>query len=211
MIGEHRMLAKAMPYEGASRVPLILHVPGMEAQRVAAPVSQIDLVPTLLDLLGQEAPAHLHGSSLLPRLGATVGSGASSGATAAAAKASSGDGTPGDEPVFIEWHGVGGRDGAVSGYRPPLDDGSAESETIFRAMQAQARTIRLGRWKLTVDQAGEHELYDLEADPAETTNLLFGDRASDQTRAVVEELWGRLKAWQARTGDTTSLPAPRVR
>ena len=33
MIGEHRMLAKAMPYEGASRVPLIIHAPRVPAQR----------------------------------------------------------------------------------------------------------------------------------------------------------------------------------
>ena len=51
-------------------VPLVLHFPkGVYASReVLDPVSTIDLVPTLIDLLGLERPARVEGSSLRPAL-----------------------------------------------------------------------------------------------------------------------------------------------
>jgi arylsulfatase A-like enzyme len=177
MMGEHRLLAKAMPYEASARVPLVLRAPGVAPQRVATPVGQVDLVPTLLELLGLGQP--------------TEGA------------------TPPGRDVVIEWSGVP-RGGAVSGYRPPKDDGSAEADTVLRAMAARQRTIRSGHWKLTVDEFGEHELYDLEADPLETRNLLFAGRLqADRTAAAaVGPLWQRLQEWQRRTADTVTLPAP---
>jgi arylsulfatase len=221
MMGEHRLIAKAMPYEASARVPLLLRGPGIAPQRVAAPVSQVDLVPTLLDLLGIAAPAHVQGESLAPVLraagpGATVGrvgrsvgpAGARNGDTASAT------GTPearvgaAEREVVIEWHGVD-RGKTVSGYRAPHDDGSAEAETILRAMGAQHRCIRLGPWKLTVDESGEHELYNLETDPGEAHNLLGPGRSpSAESAEAARRLWERLLAWQQRTGDTLSLPAP---
>ena len=198
MMGEHRLLAKAMPYEASARVPLILRAPGVSPQRVAAPVSQVDLVPTLLELLGQPLPDHIQGQSLLPALGQpAVGAEREASATA-----------PGRD-VVIEWSGVP-RGGAVSGYRPPQDSGSPEAETILGAMAARQRTIRSGQWKLTVDEFGEHELYDLEADPLETRNLLFARRlqADGTAAAAVGPLWRRLQEWQRRTADPVSLPAP---
>ena len=111
--------------------------------------------------------------------------------------------------MVIEWSGVP-RGGAVSGYRPPQDGGSPAAETILRAMAARQRTIRSGRWKLTVDEFGEHELYDLEADPLETRNLLFARRlqADGTAAAAVGPLWRRLQEWQQRTADPVTLPAP---
>jgi arylsulfatase A-like enzyme len=49
-------------------VPLALRVPGLAARRVAAPVSMVDLAPTLLDAMGVAAPATFMGRSLLPLL-----------------------------------------------------------------------------------------------------------------------------------------------
>jgi arylsulfatase A-like enzyme len=66
MMGEHRLVAKGVQYEGASRVPLIVRVPGLAPCRIATPVSQIDLVPTLLDVLGYDAPAHVRGPRSCP-------------------------------------------------------------------------------------------------------------------------------------------------
>ena len=73
-------------------------------------------------------------------------------------------------------------------------------------MAAQQRTIRRGRWKLTVDEAGDHELYDLEADPEETRNLLYAPDAG--ALRVARDLWARLRAWQERTADPLPLPLP---
>lgn len=46
-------------------VPLVLHLPRGEATVVDRPVSTVDIVPTVLSLLGLEIPGHLDGSNLL--------------------------------------------------------------------------------------------------------------------------------------------------
>ena len=51
-------------YDVELRVPLVFFVPGVSARRVAAPAANLDLVPTVLDLLGAPAPAELEGRSL---------------------------------------------------------------------------------------------------------------------------------------------------
>jgi arylsulfatase A-like enzyme len=70
MLGGHQMTEKSVVYDQAAIVPLLLRVPWAKnpAARVHTPISQIDLVPTLLDLLGQDIPAHLQGKSLAPYL-----------------------------------------------------------------------------------------------------------------------------------------------
>src|SRR5262249_39735460 len=49
-------------------VPFALGVPGLAPRRVAAPVSMIDLAPTLLDALGLPPAPSFRGRSLLPVL-----------------------------------------------------------------------------------------------------------------------------------------------
>ena len=68
MLGDHYMLHKNTMYEESARVPLIIHVPWLskDQELLSGPVSQIDLVPTLLDLLGQPIPPGLEGQSLAP-------------------------------------------------------------------------------------------------------------------------------------------------
>ena len=58
----------------ADRVPLVIHVPGGSAQRIDVPVGQVDLAPTVLNLLGIDAAS-------LPYVGRNM------------------LGSPGDEPV----------------------------------------------------------------------------------------------------------------
>lgn len=57
-------------YDESIRVPLIIKLPGNLAggHRVAQPVQQIDLVPTILDLIGAERSDGLRGRSLRPLL-----------------------------------------------------------------------------------------------------------------------------------------------
>lgn len=50
------------------RVPLIVSGPGFPARRVQTPVSLVDLVPTVLDMLAQPGDPALRGVSLLPWL-----------------------------------------------------------------------------------------------------------------------------------------------
>jgi arylsulfatase A-like enzyme len=56
-------------YQEVLHVPLLLRGPGIPAgRRVATPVAQADLMPTLLALFGVAPPAHAAGRSLLPLL-----------------------------------------------------------------------------------------------------------------------------------------------
>ncbi len=52
MLGERGLWFKMSFYEGSARVPLMVSAPQMEAGLVAAPVSNIDVCPTLCELAG---------------------------------------------------------------------------------------------------------------------------------------------------------------
>ncbi|HVR69420.1 MAG TPA: sulfatase-like hydrolase/transferase [Vicinamibacteria bacterium] len=75
-LGEHGEKTHGIfAYEGTLRVPLVFFAPGLWKPRVTGePARHVDILPTVLDALGLEAPAGLPGRSLLPALaGATVG------------------------------------------------------------------------------------------------------------------------------------------
>ena len=55
-------------YEEQVRVPLIIKVPGAKPGRIKAPVSLVDIAPTVLELLGVEPPAHMVGQDLRPAI-----------------------------------------------------------------------------------------------------------------------------------------------
>ena len=69
MLGERGLWFKMNFYEGSARVPLMLRAPGLEPGRIDAPVSTIDLGPTLCDLAGvslSEIAPWIDGESLVP-------------------------------------------------------------------------------------------------------------------------------------------------
>lgn len=70
MMGDHRLIFKNVMYEEATRVPLLLRIPWLKGPppRIGNPVSQVDVVPTLLELMGQPVPVHLQGMSWAPFL-----------------------------------------------------------------------------------------------------------------------------------------------
>jgi len=70
MLGQRRMVQKRLFYEPSARVPLIARFPGRWAagRTVDAPVSLLDLFPTLTELGGAEPPIDVDGESLLPIL-----------------------------------------------------------------------------------------------------------------------------------------------
>ncbi len=73
MLGERGLWYKMSFFEGSVRVPLVVSAPGrFTPGRVAAPVSTMDLLPTLVGLAGDGDPSRivgtLDGQSLLPLL-----------------------------------------------------------------------------------------------------------------------------------------------
>ena len=182
MMGSHRLLAKCVQFEEVVRVPQLVHLPGQRDQiRIGEPVSQVDLVPTLLDLMGQPIPHHLQGRSLRPRIeGAAV--------------------LPPDD-VFIEWngpnHGLGDVMGRVA-IPEPMRELASEDEIVAAVTDPVRTVITPDGWKFNCSPLGEHELYNLNDDPGETTSLAM--RAG--MRPLMEELVDKIRDWQERTGDT---------
>ena len=67
---KHGLYQKQSLFEESDRVPLLIAAPGRcQACTVAqAPVSQVDIFPTLAALCGVEPPKNLQGKSLVPLL-----------------------------------------------------------------------------------------------------------------------------------------------
>ena len=188
MMASHGLLAKCVMYEEAVRVPLLVRAPGHAGpRRVAAPISQVDLVPTLLELMGQPGPASLQGVSTADVLGPNGRAGAG-------------------RDVFIEWNGPDSGLGRLGhGGTPPAHLlTEASPELMRRALNDPLRTVVSQEgWKLTLSTLGQHELYNLNDDPFECRNLA---NASEQ-RPVRHRLAQRIRAWQRQTGDAAELPA----
>jgi arylsulfatase A-like enzyme len=67
--GEHGMYRHAFEvWEALARVPLMISGPAIQARRIEARRSHIDLAPTILELMGQPVPANFQGKSLVPEL-----------------------------------------------------------------------------------------------------------------------------------------------
>jgi choline-sulfatase len=162
MLGERGLWFKMSFFEGSARVPLMIAAPGLEPRRVDAPVSTVDVTPTLADLAGvpmDEIMPWTDGESLL---------GLAKGGQRTA-------------PVAIEY--------AAEGSYAPLV------------------SLRYGKWKYNRCALDPDQLFDLEADPHEMTDLA-GEPAHqgtlDALRAKSEARWdldvydGEVRQSQAR-------------
>ncbi len=174
MMGDHGMLEKRSFYEEASRVPLLMRVPWLSQDQtnVDGYVSHIDLVPTLLDLIGDPVPDHLQGKSLISVM--------------------KGDQTLDGNEVFIQWNGTS--DG--------LPDRFLGSGSINRMLTLPWRSVVVDGWKLNLCAGDQCELFDLQNDPYEETNLFNSPSQADRIR----DMASRVRMWQRRTGDDAPLP-----
>ncbi|MFQ6043409.1 MAG: sulfatase, partial [Candidatus Poribacteria bacterium] len=76
--GEHGQFGKARMekgkwyrspiYEEINRIPFMVYFPGIQARRIDALVSAVDMMPTILQLCGVEIPEQVQGHSLVPIL-----------------------------------------------------------------------------------------------------------------------------------------------
>lgn len=184
MMGAHQFLAKCVMYQEAIRVPLMIRMPGQtQGTRVPGPVSQIDLVPTLLDLMEEPVHAPCQGTSLRPRM--------------------ENPGGRAEAPVFVEWNGPNNGLGDLRG-KTSIPDWMTEigaAADIQAACIDPVRTvISADGWKLNCSPLGEHELYHLRDDPLETQNVFAHEQA------IARELRRQILKWQAQTGDAVLLP-----
>ncbi len=170
-------------YEENVHTPLIVRGPGVRSGASCdALVGQVDLMPTFCELAGIETPGHLQGRSFAPCL------------TDPSAEV--------NDAVLITYTRFG-NDGEPAG-----DDRDREALELKRTQEFYPkRAIVSGRYKLVVNLMDTDELYDLEADPYEMSNLI-GDpaRSADRDRLhdrLLDELVAtrdpmRCRAWRDR-------------
>ena len=167
-IGEHQMMGhQYCLYDTLLHVPLIVHYPRGTAAptRIGHQVQTLDLLPTILSMLGDtssEAYRSLQGHDLL---------------------------SPTErEFTFAEWE------------RPDLTPFYQKFPGVDVSRYDRAlKMVRSDRYKYIWASDGNHELYDLQADPDETHNVITG--RSD----VFREMDRRLAGWRAHFKATAPL------
>lgn len=171
-LGEHDVFLHGNMYEENLRVPLLFATPGREPVRVAGMVRTIDIVPTLLEVLGvDDWPPSIEGVSLVtmmdnpeadPGLTAYCGTAVDDGTIYAAIR------TPQFKLI-------------IDSYSPRVVDPKGVARTLRR--QKRARRVNrlknlvrplLGkpRRELELEPPTRRFLFDLERDPRENINLL---------------------------------------
>jgi arylsulfatase A-like enzyme len=66
-MGEHGLFGHNRLWYGVLHTPLIVHVPGAAHRVLDHPVMNVDILPTILSLLGLEAPADIRGVNVFDR------------------------------------------------------------------------------------------------------------------------------------------------
>ena len=184
-VGDHGIAfprAKCTLYDPGIEISLIARLPGSPLSGGVAPggmVSNLDVVPTLIELTGAEAPPNLHGASLLPVADGTV---------------------PGQAELFVEK--------TYHSYYDPMRGIRTERWKYIRnfetglGIEIPSDIAGSGAYR---DLAGRMdpshhvsvELYDLQSDPNELTNLA----GRPETAAIESELGAKVTAWMHGTGD----------
>lgn len=177
-MGAHGLIQKHnLFYDSFTHVPLIAAWPGMFKPRRSQHLMElVDLMPTLLELAGIEAPVGLQGKSF------------------AAYALADGEGYEPREYVIME-SGEAGEPMRVAdiGRRPehPLDESCFVWCAWREAWLGKGKSIRTHEWKLNVYANGEGELYDLQRDPHELDNLYEDEHYAE----VVSGLERRMLHW----------------
>ena len=181
MMGDFGLISKAVMFQPSIRVPLLFRVPWVTTEQrvIDGPVNLVDLVPTILDVLGYPLDSTLQGESLYPVITA--------------------DRPFGGKDVFVEYHENPDALFRKKKYAGVLTPGlRKELERLYPHPVEERTIVTPDGWRLTLNQTGEHELYDLTGDPLERTNLYGRSRY----QATVSELRSKVASWQQRTGDT---------
>jgi arylsulfatase len=178
---EHGLMGKNCFFESSVRVPFIIRFPKrVHPANYDALVESVDLLPTLFELAGLPEPYSNQGRSLAPLI------------------STDGSGYVPREAVFSE----NVIPEVISGNRKTFE--FIKGEGVGGTRHPDAKMVRTRRWKFVYYPEGFAELYDLESDPNEMTNL-----ASDpKHREQVYEMKDRLLHWLT-TADEPDQIAPR--
>jgi arylsulfatase A-like enzyme len=147
-LGAHHLFGKETMFEEAARVPFLVRLPGQtRSKTIPQPVSHIDFVPTLLDLLGQPRHSQCAGKTLLPLIREEAVA---------------------PENVVLEW--------APNRTKIKKGTSLARRRMVKRAVEEFTRTVvSPDGWKLCLRDKDLNELYNLKDDCWETRNL-YSDR-----------------------------------
>jgi len=165
-MGEHGLWRKTVMYESSSRVPWIIKAPGVQPRVVDAAVSQIHLVPTLLDLMGKSPVQSLPGRSLVPVM--------------QGAARDYGD-------VFLQWN-------PPSSFKVPDRVAGFSPEDVKQAVGEHTRAvITQDGWKLCLSDVDRAQLFNLQKDPYESANLFYTDEYRESVKSLSEKIltWQR--------------------
>lgn len=146
MMTAHGLMRKEVMFEESIRVPFLVRLPGQRrSRRVEQPISHIDFVPTILELLGESAQEQCSGNSFAPILKE--------------------ESRPAQN-VFVEWS---------PGKTPKVQKRTklGRPRQINLALKESTRAvITPDGWKLCLRDKDKNELYNLREDPHELHNLL---------------------------------------
>lgn len=67
-LGDHGLFLHSTPFENEIHVPLIMKIPGMSSIAIRGLARSIDVLPTVLELLGLNGSANIEGVSLVSRM-----------------------------------------------------------------------------------------------------------------------------------------------
>ena len=194
-LGEHGAWHKALAfYDCLVRIPLILAWPGTidSARLDDGFVEQIDLMPTILDLVDIDCPPGVQGRSIASRLSEPR---SLQRPLRDAAFAEAGEG---GEPVT--WDDLP--------FMPdsPLDGRYFPWDGFQEAWVGPGKMVRTTRWKYAWYLNGDEELYDLETDPDELVNLAGEEGHGAKTR----ELRDRILHWTVENEDPLPVHAGNI-
>ena len=179
MMGDYGLIAKGVMFQPSVRVPLLIRVPGVTDTNptIEKPVSHIDLVATLLDILGQPWQGRTQGKSLYPVI--------------------KGEEELDENDVFIEYLNASIKaDGQFKGVTL-TGELHQKAMATYPKPTAERTLITEDLWRLTLIESGEHELYDLNTDPYERQNLYHDPNYEEQ----VVRLTRKFQNWQTECRD----------
>jgi choline-sulfatase len=178
---EHGVIDKNCFFEHSVRVPFMVRFPGrVKPARYEQMIETIDLLPTLFELIGLPEPVQFQGRSFAPLI-ADLGR----------------PYTPHDavfsENIIPE---------VITG--PKLDLRFEKGKGVDGIRHPDAKMVRTDRWKYNYYPAGYAELYDLQNDPGEQTNLA----GRPEFHNLEDEMRVRLLNWLIDSAETDQI-APR--